>query len=53
MIEELADSGTQIFLTTHSTEFIDLGNFDQIYLVRKNAERGTYVRKAESPEFCR
>lgn len=51
VIEELADSGTQIFLTTHSTEFVDLGNFDQIYLVRKNADRGTYVRKADPQRF--
>lgn len=46
VIEELADAGTQIFLTTHSTEFVDLGHFDQIFLVRKSAEKGTYVRKA-------
>ena len=51
VIEELADSGIQIFLTTHSTEFVDLGHFDQIFLVRKNAERGTYVRKADPQRF--
>ena len=51
VIEELADSGTQIFLTTHSTEFVDLGHFDQIFLVRKNAERGTYVRRANPQRF--
>ncbi len=51
VIEELADSGTQIFLTTHSTEFVDLGHFDQVFLVRKNAERGTYVRKADPQRF--
>ena len=51
VIEELADSGTQIFLTTHSTEFVDLGHFDQIFLVRKNAERGTYVRRADPQRF--
>ena len=51
VIEELADSGTQIFLTTHSTEFVDLGHFDQIFLVRKSAERGTYVRTARPQRF--
>ena len=51
VIEELADSGTQIFLTTHSTEFVDLGHFDQLFLVRKSAERGTYVRTARPQRF--
>jgi putative ATP-dependent endonuclease of OLD family len=51
VIEELADSGTQILLTTHSTEFIDLGRFDQIFVVRKNKERGTYVRAAKPEKF--
>lgn len=51
VIEELADSGTQIFLTTHSTEFVDLGHFNQIFLVRKNSENGTYVRTAKPRRF--
>lgn len=51
VIEELADSGTQVFLTTHSTEFVDLGHFDQICLVRKDAERGTFVRTADPDDF--
>lgn len=36
VIEEVADSGTQVFLTTHSTEFVDLGHFDQIIIDRKS-----------------
>ena len=51
VIEELADSGTQIFLTTHSTEFVDLGHFDQIFLVRKDKTSGTYVRTADPVDF--
>ena len=51
VIEELADSGIQVFLTTHSTEFVDLGRFDQIYLVRKSNEQGTYVRTAKPERF--
>lgn len=51
VIEELADSGTQVFLTTHSTEFVDLGHFDQIFLVRKDKTRGTYVRTADPVDF--
>lgn len=51
VIEEVADSGTQVFLTTHSTEFVDLGHFDQIYMVRKDLQRGTYVRQADPAKF--
>lgn len=51
VIEELADSGTQVFLTTHSTEFVDLGHFDQIFLVRKDKTSGTYVRTADPVDF--
>lgn len=51
VIEEVADSGTQVFLTTHSTEFVDLGHFDQILMVRKNYEGGTYVRMAKPQAF--
>lgn len=51
VIEEVADSGTQVFLTTHSTEFVDLGHFDQISLVRKSAKNGTYVRTAKPQTF--
>lgn len=51
VIEEVADLGTQVFLTTHSTEFVDLGHFDQISLVRKSAKNGTYVRTAKPQTF--
>lgn len=51
VIEELADSGKQVFLTTHSTEFVDLGHFDQIFLVRKDKTSGTYVRTADPVDF--
>jgi putative ATP-dependent endonuclease of OLD family len=51
VIEEVADSGTQVFITTHSTEFVDLGHFDQIYMVRKDLQRGTYVRQADPAKF--
>lgn len=51
VIEDLANSGTQVFLTTHSTEFVDLKHFNQIYLVRKSAEKGTYVRTANPANF--
>lgn len=51
IIRELADSGTQVFLTTHSTEFIDLYHFDELNVVRKSKEKGTYIRKAVPQDF--
>lgn len=51
VIEEVADSGTQVFMTTHSTEFVDIGHFNQIFMVRKSSERGTYVRHADPTRF--
>lgn len=51
VIEEVADSGTQVFMTTHSTEFVDIGHFNQIFMVRKSPERGTYVRYADPTRF--
>ena len=51
IIRDLADNGTQVFLTTHSTEFIDLTHFDEINVVRKDMERGTYIRQAKPGNF--
>lgn len=51
IIRELADNGTQVFLTTHSTEFVDLGNFDEIFLVRKDSDVGTYINTADPLAF--
>lgn len=51
IIRELAANGTQVFLTTHSSEFIDLNHFDEINVVRKDKERGTYIRQAKINRF--
>ena len=51
IIRELADNGTQVFLTTHSSEFIDLCHFNEINLVRKDLKKGTYIRKANPERF--
>ena len=51
IISELADSGTQVILTTHSSEFISLARFDEIFVVRKNKEKGTYIRNADPQRF--
>lgn len=51
IIRELAENGTQVFLTTHSSEFIDLTHFDEINVVRKDMDRGTYIRQAKPGRF--
>lgn len=51
IIRDLADNGTQVFITTHSTEFISLDRFDEINIVRKSKEQGTYIRKADANAF--
>jgi putative ATP-dependent endonuclease of OLD family len=48
---ELAESGTQIFFTTHSPDFLNVGRFNEIFLVRKNANDGTYIRCANPKHF--
>lgn len=51
IIRDLADNGTQVFLTTHSSEFVDLCHFDEINVVRKDFDRGTYIRQAKPSKF--
>lgn len=51
IIRELAESGTQVFITTHSTEFVGLDRFDEVNIVRKSKESGTYIRKAIAQRF--
>ena len=51
IINELAENGTQVFLTTHSTEFVSLARFDEVNIVRKSMEKGTYIRKANPTDF--
>lgn len=38
IIRELKDSGTQVFYTTHSNQFVDVEYFDEIFVVRKEKE---------------
>lgn len=48
---ELAEAGTQIFFTTHSPDFLNVGRFNETFIVRKNATDGTYVRCANPQSF--
>ncbi len=51
IIRDLADNGTQVLLTTHSPEFIELNYFNEIFVVRKNRTNGTYIRRACPKSF--
>ena len=53
VLQELAESGTQIFYTTHSPDFLTVGRFNEIFVVRKNLEDGTYVRSAKPVDFVK
>lgn len=51
IIRELAENGTQVFITTHSTEFVSLDRFNEIHVVRKSMDNGTYIRSANPTNF--
>lgn len=43
LLRELSEEGTQVFYTTHSTEFVDLDHYEDVNIVRKDPLRGTYI----------
>lgn len=43
LLRELSEEGTQVFYTTHSTEFVDIDHYEDVNIVRKNSSRGTYI----------
>lgn len=54
MFRELADSGTQILLSTHSASFISAERFDELAIVERvggGGERATRVRRATPVEL--
>jgi len=52
ILRKIADErDIQIFYTTHSPYFLSLENFDEIFVVRKTKEKGTYIRNAEINKF--
>ncbi len=51
ILRELADKGTQLFITTHSPNFLSVEYFDEIFVVRKSKEKGTYINNANVDEF--
>lgn len=45
--------GTQVFYTTHSPNFLSAGNFNEIFIVRKTKEKGTFLRYARVGDFVK
>jgi predicted ATP-dependent endonuclease of OLD family len=43
VLRELSEEGTQVFYTTHSTEFVDIAHYENVNIVRKEPSRGTYI----------
>ncbi len=43
LLNELSQEGTQVFYTTHATEFVDLNRYGTINIVNKTAQKGTYI----------
>lgn len=48
LLRELSQEGTQVFYTTHSTEFVDLNHYETVNIVRETPSRGTYICQGKS-----
>ncbi|OQY68704.1 hypothetical protein B6D29_00405 [Microgenomates bacterium UTCPR1] len=53
ILRKLAESGTQVFYTTHSPNFLSAGHFDEIFLVCKPKDNGTNLLQAEVDRFIK
>lgn len=51
ILRDLAENGMQIFITTHSPDFISVENFEEVFIVKKNKEKGTYCNNAIVSNF--
>lgn len=52
ILRKLADErNIQIFYITHSPYLLSLEHFDEIFVVRKTKENGTYIRNGEVDKF--
>ncbi|MDE2590700.1 MAG: hypothetical protein KGL95_13660 [Patescibacteria group bacterium] len=45
--------GTQVFYTTHSPNFLSVGKFNEIFIVRKTREKGTYLSYGDVNKFIK
>jgi len=52
ILRKLADEkDIQIFYITHSPYLLSLEHFDEIFVVKKSKEKGTYIRNADVDKF--
>jgi putative ATP-dependent endonuclease of the OLD family len=47
LLKDLSIQGNQIFYTTHSTEFVNLSDYESLCIIRKNAADGTLLTQAQ------
>ena len=53
LLRKLAEENEiQIFYTSHSPYLLSMENFDEIFVVRKSPQQGTYVRNADICNFA-
>lgn len=46
LLKAISEEGNQIFYATHSPIFVDISNYQNVFLIRKNSNKGTYICKA-------
>ncbi|WP_316809222.1 ATP-dependent nuclease [Pedobacter agri] len=52
LLIQLAENDTQIFYTTHSPNFLTVGRFNEVFVARRNSDKGTYVNSAHPKRFA-
>lgn len=51
VLRNVSANETQLFITTHSPNFISVEHFDEIFVVRKTKDKGTFINSAEVNKF--
>lgn len=51
ILRDLAEKGTQLFICTHSPDFLSVEYLDEIFVVRKSKDAGTYLNHADVQSF--
>ncbi len=53
VLRNVSANETQLFITTHSPYFIPVEHFDEIFVVRKTKDKGTFINCAEVNKFIK
>jgi putative ATP-dependent endonuclease of OLD family len=51
ILRDLTEKGTQLFICTHSPDFLSVEYLDEIVVVRKSKDTGTYLNHADVQNF--